>query len=155
MFGGVGLLDSEIEKNTNRPLSVGNEVPQAPSETANLGAQLNLPMGGDLEFFARADYQYIGEMWFHTLQGEATPTIWQVFFGPGITQDFSKAKRDAYGTLNLRAGISGDRWSLTAWARNLTEEEYLEEVIPAPEFGGSFIHPAARRGYGLDFQFNF
>ena len=155
VFGGVGLLDSEIEKNTNRPLTVGNEVPQAPGETANLGAQLNLPMGGSLEFFARADYQYIGEMWFHTLQGEQTPTIWQVFFGPGINQDFSKARRDAYGTLNLRAGISGDRWSVTAWARNLTEEEYLEEVIPAPEFGGSFIHPAARRGYGLDFQYNF
>jgi iron complex outermembrane receptor protein len=155
VYGGIGLLDSEIEANTNRPLSVGNEVPQAPGETGNLGAQLNLPLGGSLEFFARADYQYIGETWFHTLQGEATPTIWQVFFGPGITQDFSKAKRDAYGTLDLRAGISGDRWSLVAWARNLTEEEYLEEVIPAPEFGGSFIHPAARRGYGVDFQYNF
>ena len=130
-------------------------MPQAPGETYNLGAQLNLPLGSSLEFFARADYQHIGDTWFHTLQGEATPTIWQVFFGPGITQDFSKAKRDAYGTLDLRAGISGDRWSLVAWARNLTEEEYLEEVIPAPEFGGSFIHPAARPGYGVDFQYHF
>ncbi len=157
LFGGVGLLDSEIEKNTNRPLSVGNEVPQAPSETYNLGAQLTLPMGSSLDFFARADYQHIGEMWFHTLQGEQTPTIWQAFgLIPGpVNQDFSKAKRDAYGTLNLRAGIQGERWSLVAWARNLTEEEYLEEVIPAPEFGGSFIHPAARRGYGIDFQYDF
>ena len=155
IYGGFGLLDSEIEQNINRPLSVGNEVPQAPGETANLGAQLNLPMGGDMEFFARADYQYVGEMWFHTLQGEETPTIWQAFFGPGFSQNFSKAKRDAYGTLNLRAGFSGERWALTAWARNLTQEEYLEEVIPAPEFGGSFIHPAARRGYGVDFQYNF
>ncbi len=155
VFGGVGLLDSEIEKNINRPLSVGNEVPQAPGETFNLGGQLNLPIGGDLEFFARADYQHVGEMWFHTLQGEETPTIWQAFFGPGFAQNFSRAKRDSYGTLNLRAGIQGDRWSLIAWARNLTQEEYLEEVIPAPEFGGSFIHPAARRGYGVDFQYDF
>jgi iron complex outermembrane receptor protein len=157
VYGGLGLLDSEIEKNTNRPLSVGNEVPQAPSETYNLGAQLTLPIGSTFDFFARADYQHIGEMWFHTLQGEQTPTIWQAFgLIPGpVNQDFSKAKRDAYGTLNLRAGIQGERWSLVAWARNLTEEEYLEEVIPAPEFGGSFIHPAGRRGYGVDFQYSF
>ena len=30
MFGGVGFLDSEIKKNINRPLSEGNDVPQAP-----------------------------------------------------------------------------------------------------------------------------
>jgi len=157
VFGGIGILDSEIEKNTNRPLTVGNEVPQAPGETANLGAQLTLPMGPSFDFFARADYQYVGEMWFHTLQGEETPTIWQAFgLIPGaVNQNFSKAKRDAYGTLNLRAGIQGERWSLVAWARNLTEERYLEEVIPAPEFGGSFIHPAALRGYGIDFQYDF
>ena len=157
IYGGVGLLDSEIEKNTNRPLSVGNEVPQAPSETFNLGGQLNLPVSGSLEFFTRLDYQYVGEMWFHTLQGERTPTIWDAFglIPDPAEQDFSKAKRDAYNTVNLRVGLRGEQWSVVAWGRNLTEEDYLEEVIPAPEFGGSFIHPAARRAYGVEFQYDF
>jgi iron complex outermembrane receptor protein len=38
LFGGVGLMDSEIKKNVNRPLTVGNDLPQAPRETYNLGA---------------------------------------------------------------------------------------------------------------------
>jgi len=157
LFGGVGFLDSEIKKNINRPLSVGNDVPQAPEETYNLGAQLEFSMGNNMDFYVRLDLQHVGEMWFHTLQGEPTPTIWDAFNGGGgfITQDFSKAQRDAYDTVNLRIGLEAERWSATIWGRNITDEEYLEEVIPAAEFGGSFIHPARLATYGADFSFRF
>ncbi|MEO0574899.1 MAG: TonB-dependent receptor [Pseudomonadota bacterium] len=154
VFGGIGLLDSEIKENRNRPLSVGNDAPQAPETTFNLGANFNMPIGG-LEFNARLDYQFVDEMWFHTLQGEATPTVWQIFFGPGFTQDLSQAKRDDYSTINLRMSLSGEQWTASLWGRNLTDEEYLQEVIPAPEFGGSFVHPSARDAYGIDFTYNF
>ena len=159
IFGGIGILDSEIEKNVNRPLSEGNDVPQAPDETYNLGAQLEVPMGSDMNFYARVDLEHVGEMWFHTLQGEQTPTIWQAFpnldFLGDRSQDFSKTQRDAYETVNLRIGLEGERWSATVWGRNITDEEYLEEVIPAAEFGGSFIHPARTATYGADFSFRF
>lgn len=155
VYGGIGLLDSEIERNDNRPLSVGNDLPQAPDTTWNLGTQFVMPFGGDKEFFIRADYQHVGETWFHTLQGEQTPTIWQVFFGPGINQDFSRARRDDYGTLALRAGIDAENWSLAVWGRNITDEEYLEEVIPAPEFGGSFNHQGMADAYGAEFTYRF
>jgi len=157
IFGGIGLLDSEIKKNTNRPLSVGNKVPQAPDETYNLGAQFEMDLSNTLGMFVRLDWQHVGEMWFHTLQGEQTPTIWDGIFNGGgfITQDFSKAKRDAFDTLDLRVGIEGERWEATAWGRNITDEKYLEEVIPAAEFGGSFIHPAATALYGLDLTIRF
>ena len=155
VYGGLGLLDSEIIRNDNRPLSEGNDMPQAPDVTWNLGSQLVMPFGSDKEFFIRADYQHVGETWFHTLQGEATPTIWQVFFGPGLTQDFSRSKRDAYGTLALRAGIDAENWSLAIWGRNITDEEYLEEIIPAPEFGGSFNHQGMADAYGAEFTYRF
>ena len=157
LFGGIGLLESEIIENRNRPLSVGNDVPQAPNETYNFGAQIEVPFGGGTNFFARADWQHVGDMWFHTLQGEATPTIWDGLFGTGgfVTQDFSKARRDAYSTLNVRAGLEGERWSATVWGRNITDEEYLEEVIPAAEFGGSFIHPARLATYGAEVSVRF
>jgi iron complex outermembrane receptor protein len=157
VFGGIGFMNSEIEKNINRPLSEGNDVPQAPDETYNLGAQLELPMGNDMNFYARVDLQHVGETWFHTLQGEATPNIWDGLFGTGglITTDFSKTRRDAYDTVNLRIGFEAENWSATIWGRNITDEEYLEEVIPAVEFGGSFIHPAATATYGADFSFRF
>jgi len=159
IFGGIGFLGSEIDKNINRPLSEGNDVPQAPDETYNLGAQLELPMGNNMNFYARVDLQHVGEMWFHTLQGEPTPTIWQAFanldFLGDRSNDFSNAQRDAYDTVNLRIGFEADNWSATIWGRNITDEEYLEEVIPAAEFGGSFIHPAATATYGADFSYRF
>jgi iron complex outermembrane receptor protein len=159
LFGGVGFLDSEIKKNINRPLSEGNDVPQAPEETYNLGAQLEIPMGNSMNFYARVDYQHVGKMWFHTLQGESTPTIWQAFpnldFLGDRSQDFSNTQRDAYDTVNLRIGLEGERWTATIWGRNITDEDYLEEVIPAAEFGGSFIHPATTATYGADISFRF
>jgi len=155
VFGGIGLLDSEIKENRNRPLSVGNDVPQAPDRTYNLGAVIEIPIGDSGSFFARADWQHIGDTEFHTLQGEQTPTIWQAFFGPGLNQDFTNSTRDAYDTLNLRVGFESDNWSLTAWGRNITDEQYLEEIIPAPEFGGSFNHQGAGDSYGVEVSYKF
>lgn len=154
IYGGIGLMDSEIEENQNRPLSEGNPVPQAPDITGNLGVQWILPLGG-MDLVARADYQYVGETWFHTLQGEQTPTIWNAFFGPGFNQDFSRSSRDPYGTLDLRIGLEAEKWTLTAWGRNVTDEDYLQEVIPAPEFGGTFNHPSALAAYGVDASYRF
>ena len=161
LFGGVGFMSSEIEANRNRPLSVGNDVPQAPDQTATLGAQYVKALGNGMELSLRADWQYVCEMWFHTLQGEQTPTIWNAFFGPGFNADFSdpatgsNARRDAYETVNLRASLSGEQWSITAWGKNVTDEQYLQEVIPAPEFGGTFNHPSAKAAYGVDVSYRF
>ena len=151
------MLDSEIKENINRPLSVGNDVPQAPEETYNLGGQLNLPIGDSWEMMARLDWAYVGDMWFHTLQGEEVPTIWAAFekFGPYVPSDMSKAQRDAYNTVNARLSFSNQNWIFTVWGRNLTDEDYLQEVIPAPEFGGSFIHPSSLRAYGLEATYQF
>ncbi len=157
LYGGIGLLDSEIEENRNRPLSVGNDAPQAPSETFNLGGQFDVPVNSALNLFARADLQYIGETWFHTLQGEETPTIWDAFglITEPASQNFSRSSRDAFSTVNLRIGLEAERWTLTVWGRNITDEDYLEEVIPAPEFGGSFLHEAGLATYGVDFRYDF
>jgi iron complex outermembrane receptor protein len=85
--------------------------------------------------------------------------LFELGFGTGAgalgTADFSNAKRDSYFTVDLRAGVEGERWSVTAFASNLTDEKYLEEVIPAPEFGGSFDHPNARRRIGVEVGYRF
>jgi len=155
VFGGLGYLDSEIEKNVNRPLSVGNPVPQAPENTYNLGAQLDLAVNNNFDMYIRADWQHVGDTWFHALQTEPVPNIWRAFgFGP-VSTDFSKSQRDAFNTLNLRVGLDGENWSATIWGRNITDEEYLEEIIPAPEFGGSFNHQARGAAYGVDFKYRF
>ena len=157
LYGGLGLLDSEIKENISRPLSVGNDAPQSPEETYNLGGQLDLPISDNWNMMARLDWQYVGEMWFHTLQGEEVPTIWQIFgtFGPDVPSNMGKARRDSYSTVNARLSFSNQNWIFTLWGRNLTDEDYLQEVIPAPEFGGSFIHPSSLRAYGLEATYQF
>jgi iron complex outermembrane receptor protein len=155
LYGGLGLLDSKIKENVNRPLSVGNDVPQAPDQTYNLGGQLDFAVGEKWNLMARVDWQYVGKMWFHTLQGEEVPTIWQVFFGPGLDSNMSRARRDSYQTLGARLSLSNENWIFTLWGRNLTDNDYLQEVIPSPEFGGSFIHPSNQRAYGVEATYRY
>ena len=158
LFGGLGLLNSEIEENVHRPLSVGNDVPQAPDRTYNLGAQFDVEVNADMGLYVRIDWQHVGEMWFHTLQQEDTRNIWNIFpdfQAVDVLTNFSLSQRDAYDTVNMRIGLEGDNWTVTAWGRNITDERYLEEVIPAPEFGGSFLHQAAGSSFGIDLQYSF
>ena len=73
----------------------------------------------------------------------------------GLTTSCSKTKVDAYGIKNLRVGIGGEPWKVTAFARNLFDEEYVGEVIMAPEFGGAFVTPGTYRTAGVEFQWDF
>ena len=75
-------------------------------------------------------------------------------FGFGIS-NYKKNRRDDFDTFDLRVSLEGTSWIVTAWGANITDEEYLEEVIPAPEFGGSFNHPAIARTYGVDLTYRF
>ena len=150
LFAGVGLLDSEIDKYDGRPYTAGNKVPYAPDYTATAGVDFVVPMGNSgLSLIARLDASFTGETWFSAVQEESVVTLF------GVPGDYSKTSRDTFTVLNARLGISADNWQVTAWARNLTDEEYLAEVIPAPEFGGTFSHEAPGRAIGLDLKYSF
>ena len=152
-FGGFAWTDGEIDQYKGRPYTKGNEVPYAPEYTGNLGAELTLPVGSSLEFVGRLDATFVGETWFHPVQKERVPNLFTYFnFGQG---EYSKMKRDAYSVLNARLTLQGEQWGVTAWGRNVLDEDYLAEIIPAPEFGGSFIHNAPGESYGLDVTFRF
>ena len=70
-------------------------------------------------------------------------------------QAYDVARRAAFGVLNLRFGLESERWRVTAFANNFLDRRYLNEVIPAIEFGGSFISPGARRTAGVEFGYKF
>lgn len=113
-----------------------------------------MPIGGNgLDLLARVDMSALGETWFHPVQKNRIPNLFTGFgFGQG---EFSKMKRDPYEIFNARLTLRQDRWGVTGWVRNLTDEHYLAEVIVAPEFGGAFIHDAPGRSYGVDVNFRF
>ena len=62
---------------------------------------------------------------------------------------------DGYGLTNLRLGVRGENWSVTAFALNLTDEEFVAEVILAPEFGGGFVAPGTQRRAGVELEYRF
>jgi iron complex outermembrane receptor protein len=164
VYAGANIIESEIKDNSARPDTVGNDAPYTPDYTFNVGAELNYPLSGDLNLFARVDAQFVGDTWFHTVQSGQRPTIFSPLFeisifeegsGPLGFADFENSKRDAYVTVDVRAGIQGENWSVLGFAKNIGDEKYLEEVIPAPEFGGAFDHPGARRRYGVEVSYRF
>jgi iron complex outermembrane receptor protein len=153
VFGGWAFTDGNIDKYSGRPYTKDNEVPYAPEYTGNLGGEFTYPIGDSLMLLARLDASFVGETWFHPVQDEKVPNLFTYFnFGQG---EFSKMSRDPYHTINARLGIAGEKWGVTAWGRNITDEEYLAEIIPAPEFGGAFIHNGQGASYGLDVNFKF
>jgi iron complex outermembrane receptor protein len=152
-FGGFAWTDGEIDKYEGRPYTEGNKVPYAPEYTGNLGGEMTLPVGANFQLITRIDASFVGETWFHPVQENRLPNLFGYFgFGQG---EFSKMKRDPYATLNARMTLRAEKWGVTAWGRNVLDEEYLAEIIPAPEFGGSFIHDAPGLSYGLDVNFKF
>jgi len=162
-YAGGNWTDSEIKENSSRPDTVGNKAPYTPDYTINIGGDVDIPITENLAFIARVDARFVGKTWFHTVQEGQRPTIFmplfELGFGPGAgglgIGEYSVSRRDAFATVDLRAGIQSGNWTLSGFVMNATNEKYLEEVIPAPEFGGSFDHPGSLRRYGVELQFSF
>jgi iron complex outermembrane receptor protein len=153
---GYSEVDGEIDVNNLRPYTAGNEVPNNPEFTANAAIQYTLPLGS-LELFGRLEYSYKGDTWYHTVQDDVVPAT--LFGGPpanfGQTGGQGGTMVNGYGLTNLRVGLRGDNWSVTAFARNLTDEEFVAEVIAAPEFGGAFVAPGTQRRAGVEVSYRF
>jgi len=149
VFGSANYTDSEIRRNAARDYTVGNEAPATAKYTVNVGAQYDGQINDYLGLLLRADYRLTGPTWFHTVQDNDVPTQF------GLGANFNNSQRDAYGVVNLRAGVKTDHWSLIAFANNVTKTKFLAEVIVPPEFGGAFVAPGALRTIGVEGTFKF
>ncbi|GMN04267.1 TonB-dependent receptor [Erythrobacter sp. MTPC3] len=162
-FGAVNVTESEILVNASRPVTVGNKSPYTSDYTINLGTQIEAPLASTVDLLVRADYRITGPTWFHTVQDDTSPTLFSGLL-PGSAlalpafvgdADYSVTEREAFGVLDLRVGLEGDSWRITAFADNMLNRKYLNEVIPAIEFGGSFISPGGRRRLGVELGYDF
>jgi iron complex outermembrane receptor protein len=127
---GLGIIDSEINDSTWTGVAgidiEGNELPMNPENSFNLGVTWTATIG-ELDTFVRFDYERKGEMYFEA---------------ENISQ------RDALDLFNLRVGLSHEDsgWSVALWGRNLTDEDYLTEMLNPNGIG--FFGP--QRQYGLE-----
>ena len=156
IYGGGAVTNAKIDKNTNRAQTVGNRVPYAPEFTFNVGGEFITPTGfmDGVEFVSRVDYSVVGPTWFATTQtGDNTPVLFTPLGFGRMNHDLSR--RDTYGIVNIRAGFQSDTWGIHGVVKNLLDEEYLAEVIPTPEFGGSFVHPGNLRAWAVELSYRF
>ncbi|MFN4114546.1 MAG: TonB-dependent receptor [Sphingomonadaceae bacterium] len=162
-FGSANVTDSEIKANAARPYTIGNKSPYTADWTLNFGTEIEAPLSANVDLVVRADYRLTGPTWFHSVQDQIRPTVFSgllpisalglpAFVGDA---DYSVARRDTFGVLNVRAGIEAGNLSAYVFAENALNEKYLAEVITAVEFGGSFISPGARRLVGVELGYKF
>ena len=146
---GYSRVASEIKKNTSRPTSVGNEAPYTADYTATIGAEFDVPVGDAWGLQASAYLNIIGPTWFHVIQSQNNETV--KFF----TGNFTNSERDKYQTLDARLAFVSDSWTLALVGKNITDTKFLQEVIPAPEFGGAFVHPGSERHLSVELGYKF
>jgi iron complex outermembrane receptor protein len=111
------------------PKVIGNKPPLLTQDTINAGLQVHQPIGDGLNGVLRLDYQMLGRTWW---------------------DPYDVTSRDPVSLIDLRAGVEAERWSVTAWSKNLTNKLYNAEFST-----GGFLWRAPPRRYGIDFTFKF
>ncbi len=140
---GGNMTGSEILKNASRPDTVGNKAPYAPLYTGVVSFVVHQKITDAYTALARWDTNLVGPTWFHTVQDQCVPSL----FG---TACYSGTERQAFSTSNLRLGINAQHFEVMGFVDNIFDKRYLAEVIPAPEFGGSFASQGPGRLYGIE-----
>ncbi|WP_186402170.1 TonB-dependent receptor [Sphingopyxis sp. P1IMeth2] len=149
VFVNGNYTQSEIKANSGRPYTVGNKSPATPDFTINGGVQMNAPVSDRVNLVSRIDFRVVGPTPFHTVQRNTTPTIF------GLPATYDNSTRDTFATVNARLGVDVGNFSISAFATNLFNKQYVEDVVIAPEFGGDFIAGGALRRFGVDVSYKF
>ena len=169
IFGGVSYLDAVFDSFEDASPLPGNETspdpdlsaPDLKGQTPHFSPEWQGSLvvewraafaSGDLEWFLRPEYTYIGEQ----------------NIG-GNTNLNPQSIQDAYGLINLRLGIGAadGSWQITAYGKNLSDEGYCEVLFDQPlgaQFNG--VDPVANtvpqrcsvgapQTVGVSFRWNF
>ncbi|VAW02852.1 TonB-dependent receptor [hydrothermal vent metagenome] len=147
--GSVGYLDATYDDFAGCPAGgaiaitplancAGNFLNNAPEFTAAFGAQFTYPTNGALgDFVMRADWNYRSE----------------IFFEP---QNETRLSGDSRNLLNVRAGFAADHWEIFGWARNITNETYVNF---ADDRSAIFVNTTqafgSPRTYGVTLRFKY
>jgi iron complex outermembrane receptor protein len=129
LYASGGYTDSRITQLASDTAVIGNQAPLVSRNTINAGGQYRQPLGEGLSGTVRIDYQEIGRTWW---------------------DPSNDTSRDPVSLVDMRIGLQGQRWALTAWSKNLTNTIYNAEFSP-----GGFLWRALPRRYGVDFDYHF
>ncbi|MDB5971654.1 MAG: TonB-dependent receptor [Hydrocarboniphaga sp.] len=137
VFGGYGYTDGEVKNFSGNPQFNGNVSPGAFKYTMSVGATQSFELAHDMMLVPRVELNRYGPIW------------WDVANTPGT-------RRDPLTLLDARLTLKGggNRWEISAYGDNLTNEKYFQEVVPLlGYFTVNYRGPT--RSYGTEVRFNF
>lgn len=141
-----GYINTKIEDfNGIDKAYVGQQLPNAPKFTLNLGTGYTLPLTTGLKGRFRVDYRATGKESFQDFQLPSDPDVFLY--------------QDTVSTVDAQAALEGDRWTLTVYARNLFNRRhatsafsrYIFPVALVP-LGGDAVQPDPGRILGAEFR---
>jgi iron complex outermembrane receptor protein len=137
---GYGYTDAKFTDFDGTGLNDGNRLPNAPRSSLNAGLRLAHRLNDALELIARADYQRTGRLYF---------------------SEDNHVYQPAYATTDAQLGVAGERWTLTAWAKNLFDKRFVtsaySRAISPLIFGALQVDPYQidpGSTYGLEFRWS-
>ncbi len=139
----VGLMSSEYRDFTRDLGGVtedlsGNRLIGAPNSQFNLVGKYTVPVSpGD--FWVRGDYTYTGNRYYDERELEEI------------------SSEGATTNLNASIGFTDidERFELSLWARNLTDEVYIIDILDLGIFGYQNVWYNMPRTYGVSFEYRF
>jgi len=133
LYANAGFTNSRITAMAD-PTVIGNEAPLVSRNTVGAGAQYRQPLGDGLTGTVRLDYNEIGRTWW---------------------EPYNITSRHPASLVDLRMGLQGQKWTVTAWSKNLTNKIYNAEFSPGNVGGAGFLWRALPRRYGVDLDYKF
>ncbi|MEM9173031.1 MAG: TonB-dependent receptor [Pseudomonadota bacterium] len=136
LYANLGLLDVSFDEFETDDVDLsGREQAHAPGYSISVGARAQFDSG----WFARADVVAVDEFFFSNSHDQ---------------------RSDAYELLHLSAGFARDRWQVTAWARNVTDEAYAVRGFffgnQPPDFAPTrYVRLGDRRQLGISIDWRY
>ncbi|MHA7817200.1 MAG: TonB-dependent receptor [Pseudohaliea sp.] len=137
LFGSFGYTDTEIIRSSRRPQDEGNRTPKNQEYTLNAGMEYRRPLVSGFELALRVDYEHRGDKYWH----------------PDNLNPMG-----AFGLLNARASLEGERFGVALWGKNLTDElfwqDYNASAFSGLPFGDlGFLSRGITWGADVEYRF--
>ena len=156
----LGLLDTQYDDQVLSEDGAnigGNEFPNAPETSGNVGVEWRPWTSGAADFTLYAEAQYMGEYWFDPFNDYNQSPCDQP--GPGaatlLASPEMACQNPDYWLFNARAAYSTDRYSIAAWVRNLSDEGYYTYGLNLNAFYQDYLVRGMPRTYGVELRYNF
>jgi iron complex outermembrane recepter protein len=152
----LGLLDTRYDDNQRfTPTGIdigGNEFPNAPNTSANLGFSWDVwrTSGGTL--MLRGEAQYMGGYWFDPFNDYDQPL--SQTNGRLASTELARGN-PSYELYNARLTYQADKFAISAWGKNLTDKFYWVYGLNLNAFRQDYFTRGAPRTYGMEATYKF